>query len=423
MSWSRLSRTRTGRPVRTRERGEGGPGVALRFLAAEAAAHARTLHDDLVARDVQDVGHDGLNLRRVLRRGLDEHRAVLAGFGPGGLAFQIKMLLPAEGKFAGERGARMARAAGRVRRRRRRARMRCGAVWKLSGGNGVGNRQGPAAAARIPPSPRPPRDGRRRAIRRRPARRVARERKSPCPRAGFRPCGPRPRRFRRARPRPAARRGHPASRGRRRRHGAGCARGRAARTRARLPACPAAAGRRPRSAPTPVTCPTALSCGAGSRRQAAAARRAGGGRAKFGRAVEFKEFLQQPRDEAAPVFGGGAHVVDGREFLGEHTQRVVERAAIPGLPEQRRLRASGADDRGRDAAVGQPRVHARDRSPSSATRNAPETTLMSISRRRETLKESTSTRPADGGRKTGGGRGSIPRRAPRPGGGRSCGRR
>ena len=82
--------------------GERGPGVALGFLAAETAAHTWALHDDLVTRDVQHMGHDGLNLRWMLGGRLHEHRAVLARLRPGNLAFQVEMLLTAEGKLAAE---------------------------------------------------------------------------------------------------------------------------------------------------------------------------------------------------------------------------------------------------------------------------------------------------------------------------------
>ena len=57
------------RPARLdrRQRHQRRPTVALRFLAAEAAAHARSLHDDLVPRDVQHLGDNSLDLRRMLR--------------------------------------------------------------------------------------------------------------------------------------------------------------------------------------------------------------------------------------------------------------------------------------------------------------------------------------------------------------------
>ena len=94
------------------ERGEGGPGVALGFLAAETTAHARAFHDDLVPGQPEHMGHARLDLARVLGGGVDEHRLpVLAGFGPGGVRFQVEMLLAAHRDLAVE-GAGGSREAG-----------------------------------------------------------------------------------------------------------------------------------------------------------------------------------------------------------------------------------------------------------------------------------------------------------------------
>ena len=79
-----------------RQRGERGGRGGLRFLAAKPAAHARALHDDLVGRQLQQVGDDGLHLGGMLRGGRHEHRAVLARLRPRRLRFEIKMLLPAQ---------------------------------------------------------------------------------------------------------------------------------------------------------------------------------------------------------------------------------------------------------------------------------------------------------------------------------------
>ncbi len=79
-------------------------------------------------------------------------------------------------------------------------------------------------------------------------------------------------------------------------------------------------------------------------------------RRDFRCAVEIEKFLQQPRDEAAPVLGGCAHVVDGRQFFREDAQRGVERAAVPGLADQRRLGAPGAHGGRGDPAVDQARI-------------------------------------------------------------------
>ena len=54
-----------------RERHQRREGIALRFLAAEAAAHARRLRDDLVARNVQHLADHRLDLP--MDAGVEEH--------------------------------------------------------------------------------------------------------------------------------------------------------------------------------------------------------------------------------------------------------------------------------------------------------------------------------------------------------------
>ena len=74
--------------------------VALGFLAAEAAAHAGRLDHDLMAGQMQHLGHDGLNFRGMLRGRIDQHRAVFTRLGPRRLRLEIKMLLAAKLKLA-----------------------------------------------------------------------------------------------------------------------------------------------------------------------------------------------------------------------------------------------------------------------------------------------------------------------------------
>ena len=75
----------------------------LRFLAAEPAAHARAFHHHAVHRQREHVRDDVLHLRRMLRRGADEHRAVFAALRPGRVRLEIKMVLTAKGEFVLER--------------------------------------------------------------------------------------------------------------------------------------------------------------------------------------------------------------------------------------------------------------------------------------------------------------------------------
>ena len=63
MSWVRVNRTRTGRPVTIgAQRGDRRVAVRLHLLAAEAAAHPQALHGDLVVRLPQHVRDDVLGL-------------------------------------------------------------------------------------------------------------------------------------------------------------------------------------------------------------------------------------------------------------------------------------------------------------------------------------------------------------------------
>ena len=64
-----------------------------------AIAPAKSTQPFGTGRDAQDMGHDMLHLARMLCARHHEHRAVLARLGICRLHLQIKMLLPAEGKF------------------------------------------------------------------------------------------------------------------------------------------------------------------------------------------------------------------------------------------------------------------------------------------------------------------------------------
>jgi len=90
----------------------------LRFLAAEAAAHAPAFDDDVVRGDPERVRHHVLHLARVLSGRVDLHPAVLARDGHRDLAFEIEVILPAGGD----------RAAQAVRRTRERS-IRSIAAW------------------------------------------------------------------------------------------------------------------------------------------------------------------------------------------------------------------------------------------------------------------------------------------------------
>ena len=132
------------------ERRDRGPLRRLRLLAAERAAHAAHFDGDRGVRDVQHLGDQVLHLARMLRRGMDQHVAVLARNGERDLAFEIEVLLPADAQPAlhalrarGERGRAVVLAEGVVgqdvhARRRARHRPRCTACrprprpWRAS---------------------------------------------------------------------------------------------------------------------------------------------------------------------------------------------------------------------------------------------------------------------------------------------------
>ena len=73
----------------------------LRFLAAEAAAHAAHTAGHERIRHAQNARSDMLHFARMLGRRTDKDRAVLARHGERDLAFQIKVLLPADADFSG----------------------------------------------------------------------------------------------------------------------------------------------------------------------------------------------------------------------------------------------------------------------------------------------------------------------------------
>ena len=68
----------------------------LCFLAAEAAAHASHPASNESIGHRQHPRDNVLHFARMLRRGIDQDRAILAGHRDGDLAFQIKMLLAAD---------------------------------------------------------------------------------------------------------------------------------------------------------------------------------------------------------------------------------------------------------------------------------------------------------------------------------------
>ena len=78
---------------------EGRERVTLHLLAAEPAPHAGRLDDNAVARRAQDLGDDGLDLRRMLRGGADEERALLPDLRPGRVRLQVEMLLAARAEL------------------------------------------------------------------------------------------------------------------------------------------------------------------------------------------------------------------------------------------------------------------------------------------------------------------------------------
>jgi hypothetical protein len=84
------------------ERGHHRGDRGLRFLAAEAAAHAFADADDFVMADAEHLGDNGLDFGRVLRRGVDDDLALFAGVGKRGLRLEIKLLLAADVERAAE---------------------------------------------------------------------------------------------------------------------------------------------------------------------------------------------------------------------------------------------------------------------------------------------------------------------------------
>jgi hypothetical protein len=78
----------------------GGPQRRLRFLAAEAAAHAPALDHDVVRMQAQRMRDHVLHLARVLGRALHQHAAVFLRDGVGDLAFQVELLLAADIQLA-----------------------------------------------------------------------------------------------------------------------------------------------------------------------------------------------------------------------------------------------------------------------------------------------------------------------------------
>ncbi|MNQ25004.1 hypothetical protein D3C85_382160 [compost metagenome] len=77
-------------------RAQAGRACSLGFLAAETAAHAAHIDNDLVHRHAEHFGDQLLHLGGVLRRGVDDHAAVFARHHRGNLGFQIEMFLAAD---------------------------------------------------------------------------------------------------------------------------------------------------------------------------------------------------------------------------------------------------------------------------------------------------------------------------------------
>ena len=82
--------------------GECGKLVALRFLAAETAAHPPHLHGDRIGGNAQDMADHVLHFARMLGGRPDGDVVVLAGNGHGDMAFEVEMFLPADPHPAGE---------------------------------------------------------------------------------------------------------------------------------------------------------------------------------------------------------------------------------------------------------------------------------------------------------------------------------
>ncbi len=82
--------------------GHGSGGCGLGFFSAETAAHALAGADNVITGDTEDFGDNALDFGRVLGGGVNLHFAVFPGDGEGGLRFEIKMVLTADIKCAGE---------------------------------------------------------------------------------------------------------------------------------------------------------------------------------------------------------------------------------------------------------------------------------------------------------------------------------
>ena len=103
MSWVRVSRSRTGRPVRVAPSAAiAAMPVRLHLLAPEAAAHPQALDGHRVARPAEDVGDDLLGLGRVLGAALDEDLAVLVDVRERAVRLEVEVLLPGELELAAE---------------------------------------------------------------------------------------------------------------------------------------------------------------------------------------------------------------------------------------------------------------------------------------------------------------------------------
>ena len=105
------------------DRGQCGELVALRLLAAEAAAHAADLDRDGIRGNAKRMRHHVLDFARMLCRGVDRDVMVFARHGQGDLAFEVEMVLPAEvhpalDALRGFLDRRLGVAAGKRQRRR-----------------------------------------------------------------------------------------------------------------------------------------------------------------------------------------------------------------------------------------------------------------------------------------------------------------
>ena len=110
MSWARLSRTRTGRPVSTRQRGDGREPVRLRLLAAEAAAHAQALHDHLRVAERRARARRSPGSRSGAGWGLHEHLAGLVDERQRAVGLEVEVLLTGELELAAKTCAACAKA-------------------------------------------------------------------------------------------------------------------------------------------------------------------------------------------------------------------------------------------------------------------------------------------------------------------------